>query len=219
MAGLFALTMGIIYGLPKITKAFPAPLVATLIVFGLTQFLNIETCSVGDMSSIAGSLPKFSLPTVSFTFEALKIILPYSFVLAGVGLIESLLTLNLIDEITQTKARNSQECVAQGSANIVTGFFGGMGCCAMIGHSMINITSAAGYRWSGIAARLFLISFILFGSSLIERIPLAALTGVIFSALSYVWESSQHVSVIAFVCDIKVQKTKTYQLYGSLFFW
>ena len=191
MLGLVALTMVIIYVLPKFTKAFPAPLAAILVVFGFTQILGIDTRSVGDMASIAGVFPSISMPDVPFSWDTLRIILPYSVTLAGVGLIESLLTLNLIDEITDTKGKNSQECLAQGGANIVTGFFGGMGGCAMIGQSMINITSGARNRLSGIVAGLFLISFILYGSVLIEKIPLAALTGVMFMVVigTFAWSS------------------------------
>jgi SulP family sulfate permease len=180
MLGLVALTMAIIYVTPKITKAVPATLVGILAVALLAHFLHIETRTVGELGSIAGGLPSFHIPEVPFNLETLRIVFPYSLVLAGVGLIETLLTLTLIDEITDTRGQPNRESMAQGAANIVTALFGGMGGCAMIGQSMINIGNGARSRLSGIAASLFLLSFILFGSGVIERIPLAALIGVMF---------------------------------------
>jgi SulP family sulfate permease len=180
MLGLVALTMAIIYLTPKITKAVPATLAGILAVALLAHFAGIQTKTVGDLGSIAGGLPGFHVPDVPFNLETLKIVFPYSLVLAGVGLIETLLTLTLIDEITDTRGQPNRESMAQGAANIVTALFGGMGGCAMIGQSMINIGNGARSRLSGIAASLFLLSFILFGSSVIERIPLAALVGVMF---------------------------------------
>jgi SulP family sulfate permease len=180
MLGLVALTMAIIYVTPKITKAVPATLVGILAVALLAHFLHIETRTVGELGSIAGGLPSFHVPDVPFNLETLRIVFPYSLVLAGVGLIETLLTLTLIDEITETRGQPNRESMAQGAANIVTALFGGMGGCAMIGQSMINVGNGAYGRLSGIAASLFLLSFILFGSSVIEQIPLAALIGVMF---------------------------------------
>jgi SulP family sulfate permease len=180
MLGLVALTMAIIYVTPKITKAVPATLVGILAVALLAHFLDIDTRTVGELGSIAGGLPSFHVPDVPFNLETLRIVFPYSLVLAGVGLIETLLTLTLIDEITETRGQPNRESMAQGAANIVTALFGGMGGCAMIGQSMINVGNGARGRLSGIAASLFLLSFILFGSSVIEQIPLAALIGVMF---------------------------------------
>jgi SulP family sulfate permease len=180
MLGLVALTMAVIYVTPRITKAVPATLVGILAVAALAHFAGIETRTVGDLGSIAGGLPGFHVPDVPFKLETLRIVFPYSLVLAGVGLIETLLTLTLIDEITDTRGQPNRESLAQGAANVITGFFGGMGGCAMIGQSMINVGNGARGRLSGIAASLFLLSFILFGSSVIERIPLAALIGVMF---------------------------------------
>jgi SulP family sulfate permease len=180
MLGLVALTMAIIYLTPKLTKAVPATLVGILAVALLAHFTGIETKTVGELGSIAGGLPSFHVPAVPFNLETLRIVFPYSLVLAGVGLIETLLTLTLIDEITDTRGQPNRESLAQGAANIVTALFGGMGGCAMIGQSMINVGNGARGRLSGIAASLFLLSFILFGSSIIERIPLAALIGVMF---------------------------------------
>jgi sulfate permease, SulP family len=180
MAGLITLTMAIIYLLPKLTKAIPSTLAAIMVVsFGVT-FLNIDTKTVGDLGSIAGGLPNFHLPQVPFNLETFKITFPYSLILAAVGLIETLLTLNLIDDMTDTRGRPNRESLAQGIANVVTGFFGGMGGCAMIGQSMINVNNGALKRLSGIATSVFLLSFILFASHWIEMIPLAALIGVMF---------------------------------------
>jgi SulP family sulfate permease len=180
MAGLIVLTMAIIYIFPKISTAVPATLVGILFVSVLVAVTGINTKTVGDLGSIAGGLPSFHIPDVSFSWDTFKIIFPYALILAAIGLIESLLTLNLIDEMTDTRGQPNKECMAQGAANIVTGFFGGMGGCAMIGQSMINVNNGALRRLSGISMSLFLLSFILFGSSLIEAIPLAALIGVMF---------------------------------------
>jgi SulP family sulfate permease len=180
MAGLIVLTMAIIYVFPKISTAVPATLVGILFVSVLVAVTGINTKTVGDLGSIAGGLPSFHIPDVSFSWDTFKIIFPYALILAAIGLIESLLTLNLIDEMTDTRGQPNKECMAQGAANIVTGFFGGMGGCAMIGQSMINVNNGALRRLSGISMSLFLLSFILFGSSLIEAIPLAALIGVMF---------------------------------------
>jgi len=157
MLGLVALTMAIAYFLPKFTKIIPSSLAAIIAVLGLVWFFNIDTRTVGDMANIAGGLPQFHIPQVAFNFETLKIIFPYSIILALIGLIESLLALTIVDEMTQTKGHKSKECTAQGIANLVTGFFGGMGGCAMIGQTMININSGARHRLSGIAAALFLL--------------------------------------------------------------
>lgn len=178
MLGLVALTMLIIWGLPKLTKAIPASLTAIIVISAITIGLNIDTKTVGDIASIQGGFPPFHIPAIPFTFETLQVIFPYAAIVAGVGLIESLLTLNLIDEITETRGWGNKECVAQGTANVVTGFFSGMGGCAMIGQSLINISSGARTRISGIVASVMLLVFIMFGSSVIEKLPMAALTGV-----------------------------------------
>jgi SulP family sulfate permease len=190
-AGLILLTMTIIHFLPKFTGAFPASLAAIITVSLLAMGLNLDTTTVGDMASIKGGLPAFHIPSVPFNFETLVIILPYSFILAAVGLIESLLTLSLIDEVTNTRGRGNRECMGQGIANTVTGLFGGMGGCAMIGQSMINVNSGGRQRLSGVSAALFLLMFILFASPLIERIPMAALVGVMFIVVlaTFEWSS------------------------------
>jgi SulP family sulfate permease len=191
MLGLVALTMAIIQYLPKLTRAIPSSLAAIVTVSAIVIGLGLESRTVGDMASIAGGLPEFHIPMVPFTLETLWIILPYAFIFAAIGLIESLLTLSLIDEITETRGRGNKECIGQGAANIATGLFGGMGGCAMIGQSMINVNSGGRGRLSGISAALFLLAFILFASGLIEMIPLAALTGVMFMVVigTFEWSS------------------------------
>ena len=190
-SGLVVLTLFVVYFLPKVTASFPAALAAIITVTLLVMGLDLDTIKVGDLASIKGGLPSFHIPAVPFTFETLLIILPYSFILAAVGLIESLLTLSLIDEVTNTRGRGNRECVGQGIANTVTGMFGGMGGCAMIGQSMINVNSGGRQRLSGVAAALFLLMFILFASPLIERIPMAALVGVMFVVVlaTFEWSS------------------------------
>ena len=189
--GFVILTMLVIWLLPKITKAVPATLVAILLTTVLVLVFKIDIPSVGDLASVKGGLPNFSIPKVPLDLDTLKIIFPYAFILASIGLIESLLTLNLVGEITNKRGGASQECLAQGLANTVTGFFGGMGGCAMIGQSMINVKSGGRTRLAGIAAALFLLVFILYTSSLIEMIPIAALVGVMFMVVigTFAWNS------------------------------
>jgi len=188
---LVAGTMAIIWLTPKVTKAIPAPLVAIGLIAALVISFDIPVLNVGDLASISGGLPEFAIPDVPFTFETLKIIFPYAFILAAIGLIESLLTLNLVGSMTGKTGGASKESLAQGAANVVTGFFGGMGGCAMIGQSMINVKSGGRTRLSGVAAALFLLAFILFASPLIEAIPLAALVGVMFMVVigTFAWQS------------------------------
>jgi SulP family sulfate permease len=180
MLSLIAATVAIIYILPKLTKAIPSTLAGIVIVSLCAALFDVDTKTVGDLGSISGGLPSFHLPKVPFNFDTFLIIFPYALILASIGLIETLLTLNLIDDMTDTRGKPNKESMAQGLANVVTGFFGGMGGCAMIGQSMINVNNGAIKRLSGIATALFLISFILFASKWIEMIPLAALIGVMF---------------------------------------
>lgn len=191
MLGLTALTMAIIWLTPKVTKAVPAPLAGIAIVAGLVIAFGLDAQRVGDLASIKGGLPSFSLPGVPLTLETLKIIFPYAFILSAIGLIESLLTLNLVGELTGRRGGASKECLAQGAANVATGFFGGMGGCAMIGQSMINVKSGGRTRLSALMASLFLLAFILVASPLIEQIPLAALVGVMFMVVigTFAWRS------------------------------
>jgi len=178
LLGLVLLTMVIIWGLPKLTKAVPSSLIAILSVFGIVFAFGIETKTVGDIASISGGFPPFHIPQIPFTWETLSLIFPYAAIMAGVGLIESLLTLNIIDEITETRGRGNKEAAAQGIANILSGFFSGMGGCAMIGQSLINVSAGARARLSGIVAAVMLLIFIMFGANLIEKMPMAALTGL-----------------------------------------
>lgn len=180
MLGLVALTMLIIHFLPRLTRVIPSTLAAILIVTLLVIGFDLDTRTVGDMGAIAGGFPEFGLPMVPFTWETLSIILPYSLILAAIGLIESLLTMTLLDEMTGTRGKGNKVCLGQGSANVVTGLFGGMGGCAMVGQSLINIESGGRGRLSGITAALLILGFILFASQYIEMIPLAALIGVMF---------------------------------------
>jgi SulP family sulfate permease len=191
MLGLVLLTMAIIHFLPKLTRAIPSSLAAIVVVTGLAHGLNLDTRLVGDLASVAGGLPQFHVPMVPINLENILVILPYSVILAAIGLIESLMTMTLVDELTETRGRGNKECIGQGIANVVTGFFGGMGGCAMIGQSMINISSGGRGRLSGITAALSLLAFIVLASGLIEMIPLAALVGVMFMVVvgTFAWSS------------------------------
>jgi SulP family sulfate permease len=191
MVGLVLLTMLIIWGLPKLTKKIPASLTSILVVIGVVFAFGMDTKTVGDIASIQGGFPPFHIPEIPLAWETLTIIFPYALIVAGVGLIESLLTLNLIDEITETRGWGNKEAVAQGLANTVTGLFSGMGGCAMIGQSLINISSGARARLSGIVASVMLLVFIMFGADLIEQVPMAALTGlmIMVSIGTFEWAS------------------------------
>ena len=191
LLALVLLTMLIIWGLPKLTKVFPSSLAAILVVFGIVAFLGIDTKTVGDIASIEGGFPPFHIPMVPFTWETIAVVFPYAGIMAGVGLIESLLTLNILDEITETRGRGNKECVAQGTANVLSGFFSGMGGCAMIGQSLINVSSGARARLSGIVAAVMLLVFVMFAADIIELLPMAALTGVMImvSIGTFEWAS------------------------------
>jgi SulP family sulfate permease len=178
LLGLVALTMVIIWGLPKLTKVIPASLMAILVIFGIVWGFGIDTKTVGDMASIQGGFPPFHIPNIPLNVATFMLILPYSVIVAGVGLIESLLTLNIIDEITETRGRGNKEAIAQGIANMLSGVFSGMGGCAMLGQSLINISSGARARLSGIVAAIGLLVIVMFGAALIEQLPMAALTGL-----------------------------------------
>ena len=178
MAGLVALTIAIVVLLPKITKAIPASLVAIMIVFAVVLIFNIETKQVEDIAAVSGSLPPFHIPDFPFTIENFQIILPYGLIMAAVGLTEGLLKLNLVDEITNTKGNSNRECLAQGSANILNGFFFGMGGCPMIAQTLVNLSAGSRARLSGIVAALTILLIILVGAPVIGKLPMAALTGV-----------------------------------------
>ncbi len=200
MIGLVVLTMGIMVGLPKVTKKVPEALVAILVVSAIVILGNLDVATVGSFiadgggEGLKGGLPQFQFDIfnkVPFNFETFKFIFPYALILAAIGLIESLMTLNLIDELTESRGNSNKECMAQGGANIVTGLFGGMGGCAMIGQSIINIKGGGRGRLSGIVAALALLGFILFASGLIEQVPIAALVGVMFMVVvgTFAWSS------------------------------
>jgi sulfate permease, SulP family len=200
MFGLVLATMAVIFFLPKLTKAVPASLAAIVGITVAVTVLGLNAPTIVDFlrsmtgnseATLHGGFPEFSIPMVPFTFETLRIIFPYAVILAAVGLIESLLTLTLVDELTDTRGRGNKECVAQGAANLTCGFFGGMGGCAMIGQSMININSGGRGRASGITASLVLLAFVLFASGLIEMVPVAALVGVMFMVVlgTFEWSS------------------------------
>lgn len=204
MGGLVGLTMAIMYFLPKVNKKLPAALIGIIVVSAIVIFGGVETETVksfiqsGGGTGIKAGLPTFGIPDIAFNFETLKFIAPYAFILAAIGLIESLMTLNLIDELTETRGSGNRECVAQGTANLVNGFFGGMGGCAMIGQSIINIKSGGRGRLSGIVAAVALLSFILFASDYIEMIPIAALVGVMFMVVigTFAWSTFKVINKI-----------------------
>lgn len=178
MGALVALAIAIIILLPKFTKAVPPSLVAIVVIFAIVLGFGIHTKTVKDIAAVSGGFPPFHIPYVPLTFDTLKLIFPYSLIMAGVGLTEGLLTLNLVDEMTATHGNSNRECVAQGTANILNGFFSGMGGCPMIAQTLVNLSAGARARLSGIIASLTILCIILFGAPIIERLPIAALTGV-----------------------------------------
>ncbi|MBU3050559.1 SulP family inorganic anion transporter, partial [Chryseobacterium indologenes] len=178
MGALTALTIAIVYFFPKLTKAVPASLIAIMVVFAIVLGFHINTKTVADIAHISGSLPVFHIPQVPFSLETLQIIFPYAMIMAGVGLIESLLTLSMVDEITNSKGNTNKESIAQGLANVTNGFFGGMGGCAMVAQTLVNLNAGSRARLSGIIASLMILMIILFGAPVIEKIPMAALVGV-----------------------------------------
>ncbi len=209
MSGLVGLTMLMMWGLPKlkVTKNLPEALLAIIAVSSIVIFFNFDVATVGSFikdgggEGLKGGLPSFQwelFSKVPFHWSTIKFIFPYALILAAIGLIESLMTLNLIDELTDTRGNGNKECIAQGSANVITGLFGGMGGCAMIGQSIINIKSGGRSRLSGIVAALMLLVFILFGSSYIEQVPIAALVGVMFMVVvgTFAWSSFRIITKI-----------------------
>jgi SulP family sulfate permease len=178
MLGLVALTIAVVLGFPKLTKKIPASLVAIFVVFIVVLSLKIDTKTVRDIASISGGFPPFHIPNIPFDFQTLQIIFPYALIMAGVGLTEGLLTLNLVDEMTETKGNSNRECMAQGGANILNGFFFGMGGCPMIAQTLVNLSAGSRARLSGIIAAITILLIILFGAPVIEQLPIAALVGV-----------------------------------------
>lgn len=191
MAALTALTIAVVLLMPKITKAVPSSLIAIIVTFALVYFLQIDTKKVIDIASVSGAFPSFSIPAIPFEFKTLEIIFPYALVMAGVGLIESLLTLNMVDEITATKGNSNKEAMAQGVANITNGFLGGMGGCAMVAQTLVNIGAGARTKFSAIVGALGILAVILVGGPVIEQIPIAALVGVmmIVAIKTFQWVS------------------------------
>ena len=214
MTGLVALTIGIVVFVPKLTKAVPASLIAIMVVFLLVFFLGIETKTVKDIASISGGFPPFHVPDIPFNWETLQLIFPYALIMAAVGLTEGLLTLNLVDEITETKGNGNRECIAQGSSNILNGFFFGMGGCPMIAQTLVNLSAGSRARLSGIVASLTILLIILFGAPIIEQLPMAALVGVMIMVAigTFEWASfkivnkmpNQDVFVVVIVALITV---------------
>lgn len=178
MGGLTLLTMLIVIGFPRLTKAIPASLIAILVVFAVVSLFGIQTKKVVDIASVSGSLPHFRVPDIAWNWETLQLIFPYSLVMAGVGLVESLLTLNMVDEITASKGNANRESIAQGLANAVNGFFGGMGGCAMVAQTLVNLNAGARTRLSAFIGAMTILLIILVGAPFIEQIPMAALVGV-----------------------------------------
>ncbi len=263
MLGLVGLTMFIIHFFPKLTKAVPASLVAVVFVTLLVMVLGLDAPTVGDKANITGELPTFHIPMVPLTLETLLIVLPYAFILAAIGLIESLITLSLVDDYTHTHGRGNMECIGQGLGNFTAGLFGGFAGCATVGPTIINLSSGGRGRLSGMTAAATILCFILFAGPLIEIVPLAALIGLMFmvviatfawstfdiirkipktdafvifavtvvtvvedlavavfigviiSALAFAWENAKNISVRVFISK---DGTKTYKIYGPLFF-
>lgn len=178
MAGLVALTILLVIFLPKLTKAVPPSLIAIIVVFLVVLGFGIHTRTVSDIASVSGGFPPFHIPQIPLNLQTLKIIFPYSLIMAGVGLTEGLLTLNLVDEMTGTRGNGNRESIAQGTANILNGFFFGMGGCPMIAQTLVNLSAGARARLSGIVASLTILIIILFGAPIIGKLPMAALTGV-----------------------------------------
>lgn len=191
MLGLVALTIGIVLLFPKVTKAVPASLVAIIVVFLVVLGFGIDTRTVKDIAAVSGGLPPFHLPQVPLNIATLQIVFPYALIMAGVGLTESLLTLNLVDEISGNKGNSNRECIAQGSANMLNGIFSGMGGCAMIAQTFVNLSAGARARLSGIIAAMTILLVILLGAPIIERVPMAALTGVMMMVAigTFEWSS------------------------------
>ncbi|WP_312765876.1 SulP family inorganic anion transporter [Epilithonimonas sp.] len=191
MLGLVALTISVVLIFPKFTKKIPASLVAIAITFALVIIFGIHTKTVSDIANIAGGFPPFHIPNVALSFEVLKVIFPFALIMSTVGLTEGLLTLNLVDEITNTRGNSNRECVAQGTANILNGFFLGMGGCPMIAQTLVNLSAGARARLSGIIAALVILFIILFGAPVIGKMPIAALVGVMImvSVGTFEWAS------------------------------
>ncbi|MCF2446663.1 SulP family inorganic anion transporter [Dyadobacter sp. CY345] len=202
---LISLTLAIVYAVPRFTKAIPSSLIAILVIYAAVHLFGLETNTIGDIASINGGFPSFHIPALPFSYEMFKIIFPYAFIIASIGLIETALTINILDDITGSSGNSRKEMFAQGIANITTGFFSGMGGCAMLGQSLINVSSGARTRLSGIVASAMLLVFILYCSAIIEDIPMAALTGIMItvSINTFAWSSLKMVNKMPFL-DVSI---------------
>lgn len=191
MIGLVLLTILVVVVFPRVSKKVPASLVAIAVTFALVIIFGIQTRTVSDIANIAGGFPPFHIPKITLSFDVLKVIFPYALIMSTVGLTEGLLTLNLVDEITNTKGKSNRECIAQGTANILNGFFSGMGGCPMIAQTLVNLSAGARARLSGIIAALVILVIILFGAPVIGKMPVAALIGVMImvAAGTFEWAS------------------------------
>lgn len=191
MGGLTLLTILVVLGFSRLTKAIPASLVGIILTSALVFFFHIDTKKVLDIASVSGSLPTFHIPMVPVNWETLEIVFPYALIMAGVGLVESLLTLSMVDEITNTKGNSNREAMAQGTANMVNGFFGGMGGCAMVAQTLVNLDAGARTRIAAAVGALGILAVILVGGPVIEQIPMAALVGVMMmvSIGTFQWAS------------------------------
>jgi len=189
--GLIALGLAIIYGLPRITRVVPSPLVAIAVLTALTATLGLDVRRISDLGALPSTLPSFALPQVPLNFETLRILLPYAAALAAVGLLESLLTAQIVDDLTDTTSNKNRECVGQGFANMASAVLGGMGGCAMIGQSVINVSSGARGRLSTLVAGVFLLVLLVALQDLLALVPVAALTAVMImvSINTFSWRS------------------------------
>ena len=214
MLGLIAITIFGVYIAPKITRHIPASLFGIVLVTVFVMIFGIDAKTVGDIAHISGNLPTLHIPNIPWTLETLWIVAPYSFILAAVGLIETLLTANLVDDFVQNhKTQPNKESIAQGVGNILTGLFGGMGGCAMIGQTVINLKAGGTHRLAGVVEALSILAYIVFASAVIESIPIAALVGVMCMVCYYTfdWTSfkidgkpKQDVAIIVIVTTVTV---------------
>jgi len=218
MMAIVGITMGIMYFLPKFTKVLPSSLVAIIGISFIVYYLQLDTKTVSSLADISGSFPAFHLPDVPINFNTLMIILPYAVIVALVGLIESLLTLSVIDEMSDSKGNGNKECVAQGIGNLTCGFFGAMAGCVMIGQSIINFTSGGLGRLSGIFASILLILFVVELSDLIGLIPIGVLVGIMFmvSIATFEWSSFHRIKYMSKTDIFVMASTTIITLYADL---
>jgi len=204
MYAMVAGTLAIVYLFPKITKAIPSPLVAIIVMTAITAYTGINIRTVGDMGNITRALPIFHIPSIPFSLNTLTIIFPYAVTLSLVGIMESLLTATILDDMTDSKSDKSKEVVGQGIANVVSGFFGGMAGCAMIGQSVINIKSGGKTRLSTLVSGIFLMIIIVCLGDIAKAIPMASLVGVMImvSISTFEWKSIKNLNKMPLGCAI-----------------